>query len=297
MKVLILGAAGFIGNACYDYFSKENKVSGIDLSDRYSKGLIVDPDLTATKKMIADNQFDAVINCAGSANIKESFVSPENDFLANTAYVENILKLLKEYSPQTKFINISSAAVYGNPEGLPIKENARTKPLSPYGKNKLKSEEVLREYFSEFKIPTLSVRIFSAYGVGLKQQFFYDLYNKFRSNENEVKLFGTGNESRDFIFISDIVEALGTLIVKGMFNGEAYNLAHGEESYIKDAAKTFAEILNYKGQLVFTNEQLEGYPLNWCADITRLKDLGFAPKIKLEQGLEHYANWLKNNTA
>ncbi len=297
MKILILGAAGFIGNACYDYFSSENEVSGIDLSDRHLKGLVIDSDFTATKKLIAGKQFDILLNCAGSANIKESFTSPENDFLSNTTYVETILKLLLEYSPNTKFINISSAAVYGNPDKLPISENALTKPLSPYGINKLKSEEIMRGYFTRSNIQTLSVRIFSAYGPGLKQQFFYDLYRKFKTNGDEVALFGTGNESRDFIFISDIAEALNILITSGEFEGEVYNLASGNETFIKDAARTFADILKYKGKLIFTNEQLEGYPLNWCADISRLKDLGFAPKIKLEQGLDLYANWLKNTGA
>jgi len=295
MNILILGASGFIGNACYGFFSQNNVVTGVDIRDSHAKGLLIDTDLHLTKKLIIEKKFDAIVNCAGSSNIKESFSSPQKDYLSNTAYVENIMQLLKHYSPQTKFINISSAAVYGNPEKLPITENTATSPLSPYGEHKLKTEGILRDYSERFKLKTLSVRIFSAYGIGLKQQFFHDLYSKFKANSEEVKLFGTGKESRDFIFISDIVEAFDILIRSGKFNGEIYNLAAGEESFIGDTALLFAEILNYKGKVHFTNEQMEGYPLNWRADIQKLKGLGFAPKVKITEGLKLYADWLKNN--
>ena len=297
MDILILGASGFIGNACYDYFSQNNKVIGVDFKDQYLKGLIIDPDSSVTKKLIADHRFEVIINCAGSANIKESFVSPQSDFLSNTAYLQTILVLIKENSPETKLINISSAAVYGNPEKLPVSEIDKTTPLSPYGVHKLMSEKIMTEYCNLFNIGTLSVRIFSAYGIGLRHQFFFDLYSKLHLNPKQIALFGNGNESRDFIFISDILDAFNLLIGKGKFKGEVYNLASGKESMIKSSALLFAKILDYKGEITFTGKQLEGYPLNWCADISKLSALGFSPKVDLEKGLGLYARWLKNNVA
>lgn len=294
MQIIILGAAGFIGNACYDYFSKNNKVIGIDIQDRYSKGLMIEKDPVVLVGILSSQRIDVIINCAGSANIKESFTDPQADFLSNTAYVENVLTLLKEHSPETKFITISSAAVYGNPERLPVSEKDKTQPLSPYGTHKLLSEELMFDYCRLFHIPTLSVRIFSAYGIGLRQQFFHDLYSKFNSNAERVTLYGTGKESRDFIYISDIVEALSILIERAAFTGEVYNLASGEESFIRNTSELFAGILNYKGKIRFSNEQLEGYPLNWQADIAKLKALGFSPKIGLEQGLKNYVKWLNS---
>jgi UDP-glucose 4-epimerase len=295
MKILVLGASGFIGNACYNFFSKNNAVTGIDLVDKHGNNLIIDEDTVLTRKLIEEKQFDAVVNCAGSANIQNSFVSPENDFQSNTAYVESILTAIKEKSPATKFINISSAAVYGNPDRLPISEEAAPSPLSPYGTHKLLSEHLVTDYHKLFNVNALSVRIFSAYGNGLKQQFFFDLYSKFKSNSNGVMLFGTGKESRDFIFISDIVAAFDLLIEKGEFNGSVYNLASGTETFIGEAANLFANIINYKGKISFNNQQLSGYPLNWRADISKLNKLGFSTRISLKEGLSNYANWLKTN--
>lgn len=295
MTILILGASGFIGNACYEHFSKQHAVSGVDLIDHYSKGLILETETGVIEQLIRDKQFQVIINCAGSANIQKSFSDPKADFLSNTAYVERVLVSLKDHSPHTQFINISSAAVYGNPTQLPVSELADTHPLSPYGTHKLMSEELLSEYNRLFKIPTSSVRIFSAYGTGLKKQFFYDLYQRFHSDPKQITLFGTGYESRDFIFISDLVEALDLLITKAAFKGEVYNLASGVESFIHESASLFAGILNYSGKIHFSNEQLEGYPLNWQADISKLKSLGFEPAITLQEGLRRYAQWLKNN--
>lgn len=292
MNIVILGASGFIGNACYDHFSKQHQVIGIDITDRYRKGLIIEKDPAQVKTLLKEQHIDLVLNCAGSANIKESFTNPKADFLANTTYVETVLALLKEQSPRTRFISISSAAVYGNPERLPVSEKDKTHPLSPYGTHKLMSEELLADYSRLFNIPTLSVRIFSAYGVGLHQQFFHDLYHKFKSNADGVNLYGTGKESRDFIYITDITEALSVLMERADFKGEVYNLASGTESFIRPTAELFAGILNYKGRIDFSNEQLEGYPLNWQADISRLKGLGFTPKTELKQGLQQYADWL-----
>lgn len=301
MKILVIGASGFIGNACFKYFSelvdasgKKNETFGFDCAGKMSKNLIIDSDFTALPALISEN-FDVVLNCAGSSNIQESFTDTGKDFWLNVVFIQNILELIKTLSPATKIINISSAAVYGNPELLPVNEGSPTHPLSPYGLHKLLSEKVMEEYAALFSLNTLSVRIFSAYGPGLKRQFFYDLYSKFNLHPDLVQLNGSGKESRDFIFISDITEALNVLIQKGQFRGTIYNLASEQESFIGASAQLFAEICGYQGEIKFNGQQYAGYPLNWKADTTKLKSTGFSPKISLAAGLELYFNWLKNN--
>lgn len=296
MKVLILGASGFIGSACLEHFSKKNEAVGLDRINSSSKDIITDPDNVLLQDLVA-KKFDVIINCAGSSNVQGSFTNTENDLRLNVTFVEDLLEHVKNLSPGTKIINLSSAAVYGNPKTLPINENCETAPLSPYGSHKLRSEQAMEEYNRLFNLNTLSVRIFSAYGPGLKRQFFYDLYSKFNLNSNNVDLYGTGKESRDFIFVSDIIKAFETLIEKGSFKGEIYNVASGEESQIVKTAKLFAEIASYKGKITFTNEKIEGYPINWKADISKLMSLGFSPKVKLEEGLKLYYTWLKKENA
>lgn len=295
MKILITGAIGFIGRAALDHFSEQHQVFGIDLNADRHKNILAHQNFSQTAALVKAEQFDVIINCAGSSNVSQSFHTPENDFSLNTVFVQNILCALQKSSPNTKFLQLSSAAVYGNPETLPVKESHRTKPLSPYGKHKLLSEQLVTSYFEFFGIRGLSVRIFSAYGPGLRRQFFSDLFSKFESDKQQVLLSGTGEETRDFILINDIVKAFDVLIKTASFNGEIYNLASETDLKIRDAAVLFADICGYNGKISFTQKQLEGYPLNWKADMQKLSALGFKPSTAIEQGLQLYFDWIKSH--
>ncbi len=297
MKLLVLGASGFIGRAAVDYFSAHNAVLGVDREHDPLREGIIAGDTETVKKLIAAEGFDVVLNCAGSSDIRTSFVDPENDFALNVSFTQAVLAAIANASPKTRFVNFSSAAVYGNALSLPIHENDRLQPISPYGFHKLLSEQLVREYCELFKVNALSLRIFSAYGVGLRRQLIYDLYQKFCASPVSVSLYGTGNESRDFIEISDIMQALDLLILKAPFAGEAYNLAGGEEIHISKLAEIFAGICGYRGEIQFRGEQIEGYPINWRADINKLRALGFRPRVSLEQGLEHYYQWVKHHVS
>ena len=197
MKILIIGASGFIGNAVLDHFSINYSVTGIDRVENKKKNILEACDFKNTADLIDEKKFDLVINCAGSSNVSQSVHDPLHDFELNTILVQHLLSAIKEFSPKTKFITISSAAVYGNPATLPIKEGDLPKPLSPYGLHKLLSEELVSHYNRIYQIQALSVRIFSAYGTGLKRQFFYDLYTK--ENLSKLKIKFIRSHKNEFV--------------------------------------------------------------------------------------------------
>ena len=99
---------------------------------------------------------------------------------------------------------------------MPIKESSPIRPLSPYGFHKAMAEKLCEEYYTFFGIATCSLRIFSAFGPGLRKQLLWDIYNKSKSL-NSIELFGTGNESCDYIYIDDIVRAIELVIRKSLF--------------------------------------------------------------------------------
>lgn len=229
---------------------------------------------------------------SGSAHVGFSFENPSKDFELNVINVQKILVAIRDYNSNCKFINFSSAAVYGNPQFLPITENSTCKPLSPYGFHKLQSELLLTEYHKFFGLNTCSLRVFSAYGPRLKKQLFWDLYQK-AIQEETVSLFGTGNETRDFIFIDDLIQILDLVIQNSPFQGSIYNVASQVETTIAEAAQIFLNEFSPEKQLVFNGEVKVGDPNNWVADMGNLKKYGFKARFDLQLGLKKYAEWLR----
>ncbi|GGF08358.1 NAD-dependent epimerase/dehydratase family protein [Flavobacterium limi] len=294
MKILIIGSKGFIGSHCVDYFSNKGfEVWEADVNasqkEKFYKIERKNSDFSVAFK---ENKFDVCINASGSAHVGFSFENPSLDFELNVVNVQKILVAIRDYNSNCKFINFSSAAVYGNPKVLPISESTDCKPLSPYGFHKLQSELLLTEYHKFFGLNTCSLRVFSAYGPGLKKQLFWDLYQKAAQN-NAVSLFGTGNETRDFIFIDDLLEIIKLIIDKSPFTGSIYNVASNTETTIAQAANVFIKEFSPQKKLVFNGETKIGDPNNWVADISKISEMGFQKTVGIEEGIKKYAKWVK----
>jgi UDP-glucose 4-epimerase len=213
--------------------------------------------------------------------------------MGNTVLTHHLLDACRTNSPGSAFINISSAAVYGNPHKLPVGEDTEPAPISPYGFHKLQSELICREYSQIYRIRAASVRIFSAYGAGLRRQVLWDICQKALSSSH-ITLQGTGRESRDFIHAYDIARAFKVLAESAPMQGEVYNLASGQETTISDLSSLLLRFLEYRGELSFDGLIPTGVPSNWKADIEKISLLGFVPSIPLKQGAEAFAQWCRS---
>lgn len=296
MKILIIGSRGFIGSHCVDHFnSKGLEVWQADVDESSGENFYkINRQNSDYSILFKEHQFDVCINASGSAHVGFSFENPSRDFELNVVNVQKILVAIRDYNPECKFVNFSSAAVYGNPQFLPITENSSCKPLSPYGFHKLQSELLLTEYHNFFGLQTCSLRVFSAYGPRLKKQLFWDLYQKSLQSE-VISLFGTGSETRDFIYIDDLLHILDLVIQNSSFQGSIYNVASAVETTISEAAQIFIGAFSPGKKLEFTGEVKEGDPIHWLADMEFLKGKGFNPQFDLHLGLKKYAAWLKEN--
>ena len=295
MKVIVIGSKGFIGNRLYRYFQETgHEVWGADViidyteNDRY---FLIDETNSDFRDIFDRQEFDICINCSGAASVPDSLRNPLRDFYLNTVNVFRLLEAIRDIQPKCRFINLSSAAVYGNPVSLPVNENAATSPLSPYGIHKLQAEQICREFSSHFGINTCSLRLFSVFGEGLKKQLFWDLYKKAKSGK-PVVLFGTGSESRDFIHIDDLAGAIGSLVECSETKYDIINIANGMEITIQEAVAVFFSLFDRKISYSFSGEIREGDPANWLADTDRLKLLGYMPEIDMRSGLERYYKWV-----
>jgi dTDP-glucose 4,6-dehydratase/UDP-glucose 4-epimerase len=295
MKILIVGSKGFIGGHLYDHLLTKTKyeVFSCDVMVDYvaKNYFLVDSTNADFSEIFQKEAFDYCINCSGAASVPDSLANPLRDFTLNTFHVVKMLDSIRRFAPACRFINLSSAAVYGNPRYLPITEDHPCLPVSPYGIHKNMAEEMCTSYFTHFGVGTSSLRIFSAYGPKLKKQIFWDLFMKSR-NSTEVKLFGTGKETRDFIFIDDIVSAVELIIEKGSFDASKYNIASGRETTINEIAQQLLASLNYSGKILFSGDERAGDPSNWVADISKITQLGFVPAVSLDNGINKMKKWL-----
>ncbi len=297
MKTLIIGSKGFIGSHILNYYKKNSlPVIGCDVVTEYEDQDYYQIDATNANYHFLFEKFEisVCINCSGAASVPLSIINPLKDYTLNTVNVFKILDAIREYQPKCKFINLSSAAIYGNPIRLPIQENFGYSPVSPYGIHKMHAELICKEFFNFYDIQTCSLRIFSAYGEGLRKQLFWDLYQKFSKSNEIVELFGTGNETRDFIYIDDIIQSISCIQKNADFNGEAINIANGEELTIKSIAELFNQDLGLGKKIVFNNMQKKGDPLNWRADISTIKSYGYKKTVSIEQGIKKFIDWARN---
>ena len=168
------------------------------------------------------------------------------------------------------------------------------KPISPYGVHKKMAESVCESFYQNYGLQTCSLRIFSAYGEGLKKQLFWDLHKKVKT-KNEVFLFGSGSESRDFIHISDLVKVIELVIGNCTFKSECINVANGEELTIKKVAELFYSIYQPDASIHFEGQTRLGDPVNWVADISKIQEFGYINEIDLKTGLKKYVEWLLEN--
>jgi len=296
MNILVVGSKGFIGHHLVNYLrEKKASVWGADVVVEYADTehyFLIDATNADYHSVFKKNDFDVCINCSGAASVPDSLSEPLRDFNLNSSNVFKLLEAIRIYRPDCKFINLSSAAVYGNPKELPVKEDTSRNPLSPYGYHKMMSEVICEEFHRFFGLKTCCIRIFSAYGEGLKKQLFWDLYQKAKNGER-VCLFGSGKESRDFIYIKDLVQAIELVAQNATFTGEIINVANGEEVFIEDCVKSFYSLFQNQVCYQFSGKTRKGDPDNWVADIKKLKDLGYRRKYSLKEGLKNYYQWAK----
>lgn len=295
MQILIIGSSGFIGSNLVEYFS--NRGHFVKCADIIKNKLatnsfsFINPENFNYEDLFLEKSYDVCINASGSASVPFSIENPSDDFRMNVSSVNSILHSIRQFSPTCKFINFSSAAVYGNPLSLPINEESILAPLSPYGFHKMISEQICYEFWKLYDIKTISLRVFSAYGPQLKKQLFWDIYQKSLKNKN-IELFGNGNETRDYIFIDDLCQAVECIINKAQLKGETINVASGIETSIKTVTDIFADIFSKEIYFTFNGQVKKGDPLNWVADISKLKSIGFKPRYDITSGLHKHIEWL-----
>lgn len=246
------------------------------------------------QNLFHDHDVDMVCHLAGGSSVPHSVEAPLSSLQNTIAPSLTLLEAVRQYSPTTCVLFTSSAAVYGNPDALPVHEASHCRPLSPYGLAKLTVEMYLKLYHDLYGIRGASLRPFSAYGPGQRKQIIWDLLQRLSTNPAELTLLGDSSQSRDFIHAEDVARAFVHVARTAPLIGETYNVAMGQEVTTRVLADKLCTAFGAQPNLRFTGITRAGEPQRWVADITALTALGFTPTITLANGLARTVAWWRS---
>jgi len=218
---------------------------------------------------------DVIFHGAGSADVRSSFSDPAADLQASLGTWSLWLEAARLWGGRPLMIFPSSAAVYGTPEKLPITETAPCCPISPYGMHKWFGEQLAAQYHTHFGVPTVVLRLFSVFGPHQRRLLVWELYQRLQKSSPALEVLGSGNESRDYLFESDVAAAVLLLAADAKAIAEngprCYNLASGREISVLQLATLLRDLLGDTRPIHCKGEARLGDPSRWCADASRFR--------------------------
>jgi len=297
MRYLITGAAGFLGTALANQLIQQgHSVRAVDdLSTGDPSKL--SPEINFTRGDVNDRpklwtllqDIDCVYHLAARVVVPESVLYPREYNHVNVGGTVTLMEAMRDVGVR-RVVFASSGAIYGNQETQPVSETAIPNPRSPYAVSKLSAEYYTHTIGALWGIETVCMRIFNTYGPGQQMppthppvipHFFKQAYQN-----GTLVLHGDGNQTRDYIFVDDVVQALTTSSTADGINRLTINIGSGIETSIRDLAKQVIDITGKQPEIVY-NIRNDGGPSRMCADLTLAKEkLGFKPRTPLYIGLK-----------
>jgi UDP-glucose 4-epimerase len=231
---------------------------------------------------------NALIHCIGAPTVAYSQQNPLVDFQNTVATTAHVLDAIARCSPSTRFVLVSSAAVYGDRSAPILAEELSLCPASTYGYHKWLAEILVNEFCLMYGVRSLVVRPFSVYGEGLRKQVLFDICRQLVSRKRVV-LKGTGEERRDFMHRDDLAASIRHLVAidaQGIVN-----VGTGIGTTIRSLARDLAALMNPDVELTFDGQRIPGDPASLVADTRRADELGVSHTVDLATGLRAYCDW------
>ena len=309
-KIIVTGVAGFIGSSIAQrLLDRGDEVVGIDcITDYYPERmkranlepLLAVDRFTFVEKNILDVDWTPILegaaevyHQAAQAGVRASWGKSFEIYTnQNVLATQVLLEALK--GSDIRVVYASSSSVYGDSPALPMREDDLPRPLSPYGVTKLAAEHLCRLYHKNFGLPVVSLRYFTVYGPKQRPDMAFHRFIKAGLRGEPIGLFGDGEQTRDFTFVDDIVEANLRAASRGKPGG-VYNLGGGSRITVNDVLKKIESVLGRELKIDRQENQM-GDMRHTFADTSRARaDLGFDPKVSLDEGLAAEARWIENS--
>jgi UDP-glucose 4-epimerase len=297
MNFLITGAAGFLGSSLANHLAREgHQVRGLDdLSTGDPQAL--SPDVHFTRGDVSDRpklwtllqEVDVVYHLAARVSVPESILYPRDYNVVNVGGTVALMEAMRDVGVR-RVVLASSGPVYGDLGEQPLKETAPPNPRSPYAVSKLAAEYYVRTIGNLWKIETVSLRIFNAYGPGQhlppSHPPVVPHFLKQALRGGTLVVHGDGSQTRDYVYVDDVVSAMVAASTAPNVNGLAINVGSGKETSVRELVEAVQEVTNSDAQVLY-NAQTSGGVSRLCADLTLASHkLNYHPSISLMEGLK-----------
>ena len=301
----VTGAAGFLGSHVANRLVQDGwTVCGIGHQSTHPDSLarsriagwrVSDVDQAGLSALLdmSGGAPDLVFHAAGGASVGRSVDDPSEDRARTVDATAALLRCLCSAAPSAHLILPSSAAVYGEFGSVAVGEDHPRAPVSPYGEHKALCEDLCEAAHRETGLPVTVVRFFSLYGSGLRKQLLWDLCGQLNKLKGEVTLFGSGEESRDWMHVSDAA-ALISLLAGAPAGWRVLNGGTGVTTCVRDVAELVTTLMAGRGTLHFNHQRRPGDPAHLVADIGALTATGFRHNVSLPDGASEYVTWYRN---
>jgi len=316
MKVLVTGAAGFIGRACAQaLLGAGHQVVAVDnLNDYYPVSLKHarlatlknQPDFQfypqdvadwpALNALFAQTRPDAVIHLAAQAGVRYSIENPHTYAQSNLIGMTNILEACRHY-PVQHLVYASSSSVYGKNAKVPFSEDDRTdNPVSFYAASKKANEVMAASYSHLYQLPATGLRFFTVYGPWGRPDMAPWLFTEAILRGEPIKVFNHGRLQRDFTYIDDIVEGILRVLARppqGELPHALYNIGNHQPVELMQFIATIEQALGQEAKKIYLPMQDGDVPVTY-ADTQKLRDaVGFSPETALADGMRRFVEWYR----
>lgn len=310
MKILITGGFGFVGSHLAEKLIKNrHKVILVtksykkkkNVSHILKKAIIEKFDITNQKKIelcLEKHKPEIIIHLAGETSHSKSFEKPLLDIDLNAKTTLFILEKIRMMNLKCKFILGSSFIVVGKPKKLPVNEETSCNPTTLYGANRLLSEQYCMIYSKVFNLDTIVFRITNSFGpreqiIPNKNAINYLIYKAFKGED--ITIFNKGEFFRDLIFISDVINAIELIIKKGK-SGELYWISSGKKTWFYNIGKILQKLTDAKRKFIKTPKYTKKVDVgNFVVENSKMRSLGWKPKISIEDGINQTLKYFKEN--
>lgn len=305
---LVTGAAGFIGShlaealvargyrvigvdAFVDFYPRSMKEANLIRLSRAPTFQFIEADLRTTDLVALLTGIDYVFHLAAQAGIRTSWGNGFRSYVEHNVFATQRLLEAALKSGVQRVIYASSSSIYGDTPDRPAREDSRPAPVSPYGVTKLAAEHLCRLYSVEYGLSTISLRYFTVYGPRQRPDMAFHKFIRALLRNEPLTVYGDGEQSRDFTYVSDIVAANLAAMQLG-HPGACYNLGGGNHTTINEVLRLL-ELITGKCARVHYSPRQPGDAAHTAADTTMAHaELSFAPAFTLDEGLRMETNWL-----